>query len=104
MPIWTAEASLYRAPRRYATPLPVGLGPWEPCLFDSDCTGLLPRVCCGGICCGLFESCCNGVCSDPQTDPLRCGGCDRGPCPADNPRCCFGFCVKPDESNCTSCL
>lgn len=48
--------------------------------------------------CRSTEAFCRGACIDTESDPLNCGGCDRG-CPAEAPVCGRGRCVSLAESS-----
>ena len=83
------------------------------------CNGNTSRLCgsCGAyVCCPTSATCCNGICTDLNSDPANCGACGFV-CPAGicaNGSCggcnfpfiaCNGVCVDPtsDRNNCGGC-
>src|SRR5262249_139897 len=70
---------------------------------NGHCVCPSGRVTCGSTCCKPDESCCNGVCTNTNTDPKNCGSCGvdcaGGPCvngqctcPPGSPPCGDGCC------------
>jgi Stigma-specific protein, Stig1 len=74
------------------------------------CGGDVGRLCpssqSDNVACCPTESagCCDGICTDTQSNPYSCGRCGTV-CPADAPVCCSGYCVntKSDRDNCGAC-
>jgi hypothetical protein len=85
------------------------------------CNGNTSRLCgsCGAYtCCGMGTVCCNGTCTNVNSDPANCGACEYV-CAASAPICnqgicsgcpasstnCFGVCtnVAFDTQNCGGC-
>jgi hypothetical protein len=68
------------------------------------CNGNTSRLCgsCGNVvCCPTGTACCNGTCTDLNTDPANCGACGYV-CDAATPVCRSGSCVpcSGGETNC----
>ena len=77
------------------------------------CNGNTSRLCggCGSfVCCPTGAVCCNGICTDVNSDPQNCGACGYV-CPASTPNCIQGTCYgcppgtdfNWDSGNCGGC-
>jgi hypothetical protein len=70
------------------------------------CNGNTSRLCgsCGAYaCCSTGLACCNGICTDVNSDPNNCGACGKV-CAASTPFCIQGVCtVNPCALGLTYC-
>ncbi len=72
----------------------------RPCPTGDTCVAAqctAPASCLGGPVCINKEQCCSDGCTDVDTDPENCGGCNR-PCPMGD-SCVSGQCTAPMSCN-----